>query len=411
MIREAAPGPTVNIRGGEAADVNSGTPSFHASKPLRILHVINRLWRGGMEYGVLKLATNLDAQFFEQRVCSLRGADEALADLRPLEKGSFLAGSDAGRQFELWRLVNVMRRYQPHIVHARNWGAIEAVAAARLARVPVVIHSEHGYGLEMLAGLPLRQRLLRSALYTLADRVFTVTRDLRNFHARQAWISPQKIGVIYNGVDIQRFAPCLEIRCIWRKKLGLPVGAFTIGCVARMVELKDHMTILRAAENLISQRLDIRVLLVGGGPELARYQQYVANSPQLAGRVLFSGASENIPELLNAMDVFVLPSKCEGMSNTLLEAMATGLPAVATQVGGNPEVIEDGSCGWLFPAGDVDSLAMCLCRFVTSTELCHKFGLAARRRAVEQFGLERMLKDYRSLYLDCAGRRGLLRFD
>jgi sugar transferase (PEP-CTERM/EpsH1 system associated) len=296
-----------------------------------------------------------------------------------------------------------MRRYRPHIVHSRNWGALEAVGAAKLASVPVVIHSEHGYEAAMFAGLPLRRRLLRRAAYAMTDAVFALTRELRDFHARQAWMNPDRMGVIYNGVDTQRFAPRSETRIAMRKELGMTEGSFLIGSVGRLVAIKDHQTLLEAAAKLAEKEIDVRVLLVGAGPEREKLQGRATGA--LAGRVSFAGDSDRIPELLNAMDVFVLPSLGEGMSNTLLEAMASGLPVLATKVGGNPEIIERDNHGWLFRPRDVEWLADRLQLLAHDQGLIHQLGTAARRRTIESFSLSCMLEQYRSFYLDLAARR------
>src|SRR5260370_38106971 len=133
-----------------------------------------------------------------------------------------------------------MRQYRPHIVHSRNWGAIEAVFAARLAAVPVVIHSEHGYELDMLKGLPMRRRLIRRAAYAAADAVFTVSSDLRDYHARQIGISREKVNVLVNGVDSERFAPRPQKRLACRANLGLPGDSFLCGTAGRLITTNDH---------------------------------------------------------------------------------------------------------------------------------------------------------------------------
>jgi sugar transferase (PEP-CTERM/EpsH1 system associated) len=319
-----------------------------------------------------------------------------------------LAGDESARfQFPLFRLARLMRAWRPHIVHSRNWGTIEAIPAARLAGVPVAIHSEHGYEIEMLAGLPTRRRLFRRAAYGMADAVFAVTRELRDYHARQAWLRPDRIGVIYNGVDTRRFAPRPEEHVRIREALGVPAGRFVVGTVGRMVPIKDHPTLLRAAEIMAHGGADVHVLLVGAGPELERNQQIVKASGVLSGRVTFTGASGDVPNLLQSMDAFALPSISEGMSNTLLEAMATGLPVIATAVGGNPEIIEEDRCGTLFRPGDAESLAAHLAQLAGSEEFRRERGAAARRRAEERFSLKRMLEDYSEMYRTLAARRGV----
>jgi sugar transferase (PEP-CTERM/EpsH1 system associated) len=375
--------------------------------PLRVLHVIDRLGIGGTEVGILKVIQGLSGTGFEHRICTIRGFDEDFAHSRGFVGQCYVAGStEKGFQFLLPRLAKVMRDFRPQIVHSRNWGAIEAMAAARLSGVPVAIHSEHGYEMDMLHGLPLRRRLFRRIAYAAADAVFTVTKELRSYHAKEAWLPAEKLRVLYNGVDTSRFAPRLSGDI--RKQLGLRNGNLVLGSVGRITRIKDHLTLLKAAELVSERGIAVQVLLVGSGPELPKLKEYASSSMALAEKVVFAGESADIPALLNAMDVFVLPSISEGMSNTLLEAMASSLPVIATRVGGNPELIEHERSGWLFAPRDVAGLAAILEHAAQSAELRQQLGQVARDRTVRQFSLERMIQNYRDLYFELARKRGVL---
>lgn len=379
---------------------------------LRILHVVACLGLGGTEHGVLKVLTGLGDERFEHRICAVRGVDPRFVNSMNMSARTYSAGSvTPGFQLPLFRLMHIMKEFRPHIVHTRNFGALEAILAARLARVPVAIHSEHGYELEILQGLPTRRRTLCRALFPMADAVFTVTEELRKYHSRQSWLPKAKFRVIHNGVSTERFAPQRTVGTEIRNELGIPTGCFVIGSVGRLVPIKDHFTLLRAAEVLLRERKDLHVLLVGDGPERAKLQEYVGGSPELPGRVTFCGASDRVPELMNAMQVFVLPSICEGMSNTVLEAMATGLPLVVTRAGGNPELVVDGATGFLFPPRDVQALAQHLAKLVESPDLRRSFGEKARQRVVEQFSLAGMIQNYRDLYFELATKRNVLNVD
>jgi sugar transferase (PEP-CTERM/EpsH1 system associated) len=377
---------------------------------LRVLHVVPHLMPGGTEYVLLRLIKGLGAQEFEHRICATRGMDPDFAAQHGIEGDQvFVAGRhDLNYQFPFFRLARYMRIFRPHVVHTRNWGGLDAVPAARLARVPVVIHSEHGYEVESLSGIPLRRRLFRRAAYAMTDAVFTNSRELREYHARTAWTSVERIRVIYNGVDTSRFAPQPEARHRLRQELGFPPDSTVVASVGRIVPIKDHATLLKAAAVAAGRHMDIRVLLVGAGPELPVLQRLANELPGLSGRVLFFGASERVPELLSASDLFALPSLGEGMSNTLLEAMACGLPTVSTRVGGNPELVEEDRTGWLFPVGDVSALAGLLERLSRDSGLRQRLGAAARERAITRFGFEQMTANYRALYLEQAARRRVL---
>jgi len=397
-----------------AADLTPNGPreqdadrSSRKPERLRVLHIFNYLGLGGTELTALRLITNLDKGGFENRLCGLRGLDaELLAQRFPEADVTAMPDRNGGRFSALKKCI---RRFKPHIVHSRNWGAIEAVPAARLTGVPIAIHSEHGYEINTVAGLPLRRRLFRRAVYGMTDVVFTVTQQLREYHAGQAWISPSRIRVISNGIDTDFFAPRRDVRSRVLEAAGVGKDRFVIGSVGRLVPIKDHGLLLKSAERLSQRGVNVHVLLAGSGPELIRHQEFLKTSGPLAGRVTFLGATDKVPEVMNALDVFVLTSISEGMSNTLLEAMACGLPVLATQVGGNTEVVGDpGLCGCLFAPGDINGLAEQLERLATDSYARRNMGTAARERALKMFSMQRMVENYRHLYLELAQRRGLL---
>jgi sugar transferase (PEP-CTERM/EpsH1 system associated) len=397
-------------------DLHSSFPalSFGASQslrtePLRVIHIVNSLGLGGTEGGVLKVMQGLDGARFEQKLCTIRGADPELARSPVVDGKLLMAGrAEPGFQFLLFQLVRIFRERKPHIIHSRNWGAIEAVLAGRIAGVPVVIHSEHGYELDMLSGLPLRRRALRRAFYPMCDAVFTVSNQLQRYHGQQAGILPERIRVIPNGVDTQLFSPDVSRRKRARERFGYSPEDLVLGSVGRMVPIKGHDTMLRAGEVLLERNKKVRLLLVGAGPDLDRHQSYVKSSLLLKDRVIFAGASFDVAELYQAMDVFLLPSISEGLSNTLLEAMATGLPCIATDVGGNPELVSHGQEGFLFPPGGVSQLAAYVEQISENGALRDRFSAAARRRATSQFSLGRMMDAYTTLYTELAKRHGVL---
>ncbi len=387
----------------ELAESRTATP-----ERLRVLHVVNRLDLGGTESGILKIIAGLGDEEFTHGVCTARGNSVQFSQDRPFSGQLFDAGGPASRfQFLVGRFARIMRQYRPHIVHSRNWGAIEAVFAARLAAVPVVIHSEHGYELDMLKGLPMRRRLIRRAAYAAADAVFTVSSDLRDYHARQIGISREKVNVLVNGVDSERFAPRPEKRLACRADLGLPGDSFLVGTAGRLVAIKDQALLLRAAKILVERGFELSVALAGDGPELDNLRS-IAASPSLFGRVHFLGVSRNIADFLNALDVFVLPSVSEGMSNTVLEAMSSSLPVVATRVGGNPELIEDRMSGLLFRVGEVAELVEHLSKLAANSELRQALGASARARILRDYRLDSMIERYRNLYMQLAARRKIV---
>lgn len=392
-------------RPGRTADIYP--QAGRGTQRLRVMHVIDRMDVGGTEKVMMQLIDRLDSECFEHCICTMRGATERARGWNP--GLPFLdAGAGASHfQLNVFRLARRMKTIQPAIVHSRNWGGIEAIAAARLAGVPVSIHSEHGYQLEMRPGLPRRQRLFRKLSYRFATAVFTVTDELREYHEREAGCAPGTVRVIYNGVDSQRFSPQPEVGRSIRHHFNIPADSLVLGFVGRMVALKDVTTLLKAVELIASDTPKVHVLLVGTGPEMPNLQEYVHRSRCLTNRVTFAGMSDQTSDFFNAMDVFVLPSLMEGMSNTLLEALASGLPVVATRVGGNPEVVEDTVCGCLFRPHDAEDLADQLLPLLHSQQLRAQMGRFARQRAVNKFSLEHMLSQYSNLYLSLASKKGV----
>jgi len=379
-----------------------------STRRLRVLHVLSHLGMGGTENGVLKIVAELGDQEFEHSLCAVRAIDAAFLERIDGRTPVHMAStSRPGFQFPLFRLLRIIRRMRPDIVHTRNFGALEAVTAARLARVPVVIHSEHGYELEILRGLPLRRRLLYRVSYAMVDAAFTVTNDLRRYHSKQSWVKPEKFQVLANGVDTERFRPRPERASVLRSTLGVPASRTVIGSVGRLVPIKSYGTLLEAAAALVRAAKDVHVLLIGKGPELGNLLRQVASTPELAGRVTLVGPTDQVPDVLNAMDIFVLPSICEGMSNTVIEAMASGLPVVVTGVGGNPEVLGADLFAGLFNPGDVHALSEILSRFVDDIKFRKSTGAVARRRAVAEFSLAGMMSRYRGLYFELAARKGI----
>jgi glycosyltransferase involved in cell wall biosynthesis len=239
----------------------------------------------------------------------------------------------------------------------------------------------------------------------MADRVFSVSSQLRETLAKRTGFPARKIGVIHNGVQTRRFRPDGEARRQVRGELGIGAEEFCIGAVGRLNRIKDYPTLLRAADIFGASCASWRLLIAGDGAEHAALQELVASSPRLSGRVQFLGARGRIPDFLNALDVYALPSLCEGISNSLLEAMASGLPVVATDVGGNPEVVENGESGLLFPVGDIQALAGRLLRLQSKMELRQRIGQRAVQRVQEQFSLDAMVGKYEEMYTHLGAKR------
>ena len=372
--------------------------------PIRIMHVVDHLGKGGLENGLVNLINGLDPDRFEHVVYAMRrlgpNADRLPANVRVICLGK----QDTDFPVQTRRLARDIRAVDPHIVHSRNWGAVEAVAAARWVRSCAVVHSEHGLEADAHAKEPWRRICFRRLAFELANRVLAVSYQLRDLHARRTGFAAHRIEVIHNGVDGTRFFSDAAVRSRMRTELGISADEFCIGCVGNLLPVKDYMTALKATERLAGTLKRWRLVIAGEGSERSKLEAFVNEHPQWKAHVTLLGSSDRIRELLNAMDVYVLPSLSEGISNSLLEAMSTGLPVIASATGGNPEVVVDGESGLLFPVGDFAKLAEQLIFLERHPEIREQLARRAVCRVREEFSIDSMVRNYARLY-ESLGRR------
>ena len=306
-------------------------------------------------------------------------------------------GRDISIYARLWRKL---RELQPDLVHTRNLSALEGQFVAAAAGVRRRIHGEHGRDVFDLYGSNRKYNLLRRAARPLVGHYITVSRDLQAWLQETVGVPASRITQIYSGVDSARFHPRVGQRS------GLPTGfaaddAVVFGSVGRMAEVKDYPTLVRAFLRLLElhpqARQRARLVIVGEG---------VARTPCLellraAGAEALAwlpGERTDIPALMRAMDVFVLASLGEGISNTILEAQASGLPVIATAVGGNVELVQSGGNGALVNVGDVETMARALLSYFDDPAQTARQGQAARQKIERQFSLESMTQAYEQVY-------------
>jgi len=366
-----------------------------------VVHVVNSLAVGGLENGVVNLVNTTAARFRHVIVCMT--ADGPLhGRLRP-EAGVVVLGKRPGQDpWALLRLVRLLRHLRPLIVHSRNWPAVDAIPAARVARVPLVVHGEHGREVADPEGRNLRRNRIRRALAPLVHHFVTVSADLRRWLIEDVRVPAAKVTAIHNGVDLSRFGRAGKLES--RMRLSLPADAPIVGTVGRLDPVKDQAGLIQAFAQVRAQHPAALLVVAGDGPCRAELERVAAGLGQ-RDHVRLLGNRDDIPTVMAALDVFVLPSIAEGISNTILEAMATGLPVVATRVGGNPELIEEGVGGALVPRSDPGALAAAIAAYTGDAELRRRHGQASRQRAIGHFSLERMAQAYANLYTALAATR------
>ena len=379
-------------------DVNNA--SRHLPPPL-VAHVILRFGMGGMENGLINLINNMSSERYRHAIISLTDSTAFSKRLLHPSPPIFCLHKPEGHSFRvyvhLWRLL---RQLRPAIVHTRNLPALEFAPLATIVG-SARVHGEHGRDIYDLDGTNAKYRLLRQAIKPLIHRHLTVSADLSSWLTQQIGVSPEKVSHIYNGVDVQKFCPRRGLR----PPLG-PLGfstsnAFIIGAVGRMQPVKDQLTLMRAFLHLLhlspEMREHLRLVIVGDGP-LRVEAQRLAAAAGAASLVWLPGERADVPELMRAFDLFVLPSLAEGISNTILEAMASGLPVVATHVGGNAELVIPGQTGDLVTPANPITMANTILSYIFDRDKAHRYGRAGRERATTHFSIEAMVNGYLSVY-------------
>jgi sugar transferase (PEP-CTERM/EpsH1 system associated) len=356
-----------------------------------VVHLIYRFDFGGLETLVAECINRMPADSYRHAIVCLTGyTDFARKISRPdvqliaLNKPPGLA---PGIHWKLWKLL---RRLRPAVLHSYNLAAIEYACTAALAGVPVRVHAEHGRDASDPQGLNRKHNLLRRWLVPCIDRYIPVSADLQRWLAQVVGVPPAKTLLIANGVDTERFRPRAE---------GREGEDFVIGTVGRIQDVKNHKDLVDAfalLRAMLPQRR-LRLAIVGNGPLFDALQRQVRDAG-LEDAVWLPGSRTDIPELMRGFDVFALPSIAEGTPVTILEAMATGLPVVASKVGGIPEVVDDGATGLLVPPSDAQALADALATYASDPALAARHGAAGRQRVERSNSIAAMVSGYARLY-------------
>jgi sugar transferase (PEP-CTERM/EpsH1 system associated) len=380
-----------------------------APAPL-VAHVVFRFDVGGLENGLVNLINDPQSARYRHAIVCLTGATDFRRRLRRSDVEIVSIGKRSGTDTAaLRRVFSALRRLRPDIVHTRNSGTLECLPIAALAGVRHRIHGMHGWDVEDLDGTNRKHRLRQWLARPFVERYTAVSRHLASWLEGTIGVPPSRITQIYNGVDTTRFQAGRDPE----RREVLPRGfaspeALVIGGVGRMEVVKDPLTLVRGFLALLQQRPAdrdrLRLVYVGGGSLRDSALGLLAQSGA-ADCAWLPGSRDDVPELLKAFDIFVLPSLNEGISNTILEAMACELPVVATAVGGNRELVQADVTGLLVPPRHVDSLADALGRYAGDRELAARHGAAGRARVEREFSLRGMVGRYIELYDSLLGTR------
>lgn len=378
------------------------------TQPPLIVHVIHHLGVGGLENGLINLINHIPPERYRHAIVCLKGYSDFRS--RILRENVEIVALNKREGHDLGLYVNLfrtLRRLKPDIVHTRNLGTMEGQVIAAVAGARARIHGEHGRDIFDLHGKNRKYNLLRKAIRPFVDHFIAVSRDLESWLVDTVGATPQRINQIYNGVDSLRFHPRDGAVFSAGPQGFFTENTFVIGSVGRMANVKNYPSLIRAFLMLLKEepaaRERCRLLIVGEGTSRRECIDMLreAGAEALAW---FPGERADIPELMRAMDLFVLPSLGEGISNTILEAMSTGLPVVATRVGGNVELVKEELTGMLVPPEMSSALMAAIQKYYRNPDLVIQHGKAARRQIEASFSMEAMTKGYLQVY-DKALRR------
>jgi glycosyltransferase involved in cell wall biosynthesis len=386
----------------------AGAPRPGPARPIRVLHVITRMIVGGaQETPMLSCALIDRVRFPSELLTGPETGSEGSLHEECRERGvtvhlepSLVRAVRPHRDLvALWRLWRFFRRHRPDVVHTHSSKAgILGRLAARAAGVPHIVHTVHGWG--FTPGQPPHVHGLYVALERLCarccDTLVVVARVDREDGLRHRIGRPDQYRLVRSGIEVATYRDAPVTRAGVRARLGLPDQAFVVGCVGRLSPQKAPLDLLTAFARMARARPEAHLVLVGDGPLRAEVEAAIARE-ELAGRVHLLGLRREVPELLRAFDVFALASHWEGLPRVFPQAMAAGLPIVATRVDGAVDAIEEAVTGFLVEVGDTESMAERLVRLAADPAGARAMGAAGLAR-VEEFSAERMVRRLEDLY-------------
>jgi len=357
-----------------------------------IWYLIGSLSRGGTSLTLVDIANNVDHEEFNVTVWTLLEDTTLAAELDPAVDIQSLAASGKHDVGAILRFLSVVRRVQPDIIQSFLFfdNMVARMASLVAPRSTVVT------GVRVVPDDRSRVRWLSDRLTMgLSDHVVSNSRAGQEFAVARG-VSPDSVSVVYNGRDPEVYGG-VEPSPQSRETLGVPADATLIGTVGRLIERKGIYDVLDAWPAILDAEPDAHFLFVGDGPEFESLRRDTTDRG-FDDSITLAGHREDVPEMLALLDVFVFPSHYEGLPGAVIEAMAAGLPIVATDVDGNGELLTHEETGLLIPPHDAGALARAVTRLLSSRTEARTYGRSARATAREEFTIDRMAEEFQTLY-------------
>lgn len=372
-----------------------------------VMHVVHRFDTGGLENGVVNLINTLDPSEYRHTIVALTGYSEAFcARVKTNNVEYFHLEKKEGNDVRIFfRLRKLIKRLKPDVLHTRNTATIETQLVGWWCRVPLRIHGEHGWDINDMHGQNRKYQMLRRFMSHYIHKYVALSTEALAYLQSTINIATQRIHHICNGVDIVKFAPRSHEPELFPKGFHAP-DTIIFGTVGRLAAVKNQTLLLNAFIWLLgeesgvteSDKARLRLIIVGDGGLKASLVER-AEQAGVSDYVWFAGNRSDIPALMNSLDVFVLPSLAEGISNTILEASASGLPVIATNVGGNPELLEASlKATHLVNVNDTKEMANAMKQYVVEPQLKQINSNLVREHCVKNFSIDTMVDKYHQLY-------------
>lgn len=377
-------------------------------RPL-VAHVMYRFDTGGLENGIVNLINHMPAEHYRHAVIALTEVTDFRKRIQRDDVQFISLNKAPGHGIWLFpKLYRLFRQLRPAIVHSRNLAALEVQLPAWAAGVPARIHGEHGRDVGDLDGSNVTYQRVRRFYRPFVSYYLALSRDLAQYLTGIIRVPQNKVLQVYNGVDSVRFHPGTAEQTAAGCPFARP-GHWLVGTVGRMQTVKDQPTLahafIRALEIDPSLKERLRLVMVGGGPLRAACQQLLDDA-SVGELVWLPGERGDIPEIMQGLDCFVLPSLAEGISNTILEAMACGLPVIATAVGGNADLVIAGKSGEIIPAADPEAMAKQIVHLANAPTLAKAMGHTGRQVIEQKFSMKAMVAAYQGTYDKLLRRTG-----